>query len=145
MVPATEYGPTYFPYVPQKLGLFSRTTNAMLGPMQYPQCFPRNSQICGSSTTYTSTVPLFKSSSQMFYATQSILRPLSRTLSSAISEKSTKNNPYYVSALHCALTVMGSVLRTPHVLFAHWCSLYSSHRRYTNKKRSLVPPIPAQK
>ena len=53
--------------------------------MRYPQIVektsnvPRNSQICGSSATYRSTVPLFKSSNQMFYATQSILRPLSRT------------------------------------------------------------------
>ena len=55
----------------------------MLGLMQYPQrlgLFSRNSQICGSSATYRSTVPLFKSSNQMFYASQSILRPLSRTV-----------------------------------------------------------------
>ena len=37
MVPATEFGPTYFPQYPQKLGLFSRTTNTMLGQMRYPQ------------------------------------------------------------------------------------------------------------
>ena len=53
------------------------------GLMQYPQrkdsdCFP-TPQICGRSATYRSTVPLFKSSNQMFYATQSILRPLSPT------------------------------------------------------------------
>ena len=77
----------------QKLGLVSRTTNTMLGLMQYPQrvllhkqqkrprTFLAISQICGSSATYGSTVPLFKSSNQMFYATQSILRPLSRTVS----------------------------------------------------------------
>ena len=38
------------PYVPQQLGLFSRTTNTMLELMQYPQwlrLFSRNSQICG--------------------------------------------------------------------------------------------------
>ena len=68
-----------------------RTTNTMLGLMQYPQRVtentanvPRNSQICGSSATYRSTVPLFKSSNQMFYATQSILRPLSHVPTSRI-------------------------------------------------------------
>ena len=34
MVPASEFGPTYSQ---QKLGLFSRTTNTMLGLIQYPQ------------------------------------------------------------------------------------------------------------
>ena len=50
--------------------------------MQYPRrlgLFSRNSQICGSSATYRSTVAFFKSSNQMFYATQSMLRPLLRT------------------------------------------------------------------
>ena len=37
MVPATEFGPMYFPQYPQKLELFSHTTNTMLGLMQYPQ------------------------------------------------------------------------------------------------------------
>ena len=61
--------------------LFLHTTNTMLALMQYPQglgCFPIP-RICGSSATYRSTVPLFESSNQMFYVTQSILRPLSRT------------------------------------------------------------------
>ena len=67
------------------------------GLMQYPQrkdsdCFP-TPQICGRSATYRSTVPLFKSSNQMFYATQSILRPLSPTpsLGAAVS---TRPNTY---------------------------------------------------
>ena len=68
----------------------------MLGLMQYPQrlgLFSRNSQICGSSATYRSTVPLLISSNQMFYATQSILQPLSRTPSLG-AVLSTRPNTY---------------------------------------------------
>ena len=77
-------------YVPQNLGLFPHhkyhaRTNAVstkstpTEATEKTASVPRNSQICGSSATYRSTVPLFKSSNQMFYATQSVLRPLSRT------------------------------------------------------------------
>ena len=68
------------PYVTQQLGLFSR-----------------NSQICGSSATYRSTVPLFKSSNQMFYAPQSILRPLSR-IPSLGAVVSTRPNTYITNS-----------------------------------------------
>ena len=100
----------------QKLGLFSRTTNTMLGLMQYPQwlgSFSRNSQTCGSSATYRSTVPLFKSSNQMFYATQSILRPLSRTpsLGAVVSTRPNTSitKPNYDSNFYSSSRAKGKV------------------------------------
>ena len=66
MVPATEFGPTYSQ---QKLGLFSRTTNTMLGLMQYPQrlgLFSRTTNTMLGLIQYPQGLGLFSHTTNMW-------------------------------------------------------------------------------
>ena len=98
MVPATELGPTHFLTYQKTSGCSPHhkyhartnsesTKSTPTYATEKTANVPRNSQVCGSSATYRS-VPSFKSSNRMFYATQSMQRPISRTAAAAAARNS---------------------------------------------------------
>ena len=77
----------------QKLGLVTRTTKTMLGLTQYPQGLGLVSHTTNMFSNLQIDSSVIQIVHQMFYATQSILRPLSRTPSLG-AVVSTRPNTY---------------------------------------------------